>query len=74
MSFQDVVLLSSRASFHTTFLRQYDKCESLGTTTCIKTVVGVSKGMLPVKYFHLQQPLFVSMECHADHETVTEMR
>ena len=50
MSFQDVAFLPSRASFHA-FLKNSGRCESLGTTMSLKSVVGVSKGMLPVKYF-----------------------
>ena len=37
-----------RASFYTTFLNICGRGESLGTTTCLKTVVGVIMGMLPV--------------------------
>ena len=51
MGFQDVVFLSSGACFYTTFLKHCDRGESLVTTTCLITVVGVIKGMLPVKYF-----------------------
>ena len=36
---------ASRACFYTTFK------QIMMETTCLKTVVGVSKGMLPVKYF-----------------------
>ena len=50
MSFQNVVL--SRASFYTTFLNLCGRGEDLGYTTCLRTVVWVSKGMLPVEYFH----------------------
>ena len=51
MGFQDVVFLSSRASFSTTFLKNCGRGESLGTTTYLKAFVGLSKGILPVKYF-----------------------
>ena len=51
MGFQYVAFLPSRASFFSTFLKNCDGVVSLGTTTYHKTVVGVSKGMLPVKYF-----------------------
>ena len=41
----------SRASF-STFLNNCGRDENLGTTTCLKTVDGVSMGMLlPVSYF-----------------------
>ena len=57
MDFQHVTFLPARASFCTTFLKKCDRCESLGTTTCLKTVVG-GKGeiapcnvrLLPVMY------------------------
>ena len=71
--FQDVEYLPSRASFFTTFLKNCGRGESLRTTTCLKAVVGVSKGMLPVKYVPIK-PLFVSVEFHRDHKTVTKVR
>ena len=49
--FQDVMFLPSCASSSTTFLNNCGEGECLVTTTCVKTVVGVSKGMLSVKYF-----------------------
>ena len=36
--------------FSTAFVKNCGRGESLQTTTCIKAVVGVSKGLLPVKY------------------------
>ena len=67
--------LPSRGSFSTTFHKNCVRGESLGTITCLETVVGVSKGMLPVKYLLLQQsPFFVSVKFHGDHKTVTKMR
>ena len=48
MGFQDVAFQPSCASFSTTFLNNCDRgARSLRMTTCLKTVVGVSK----VKYF-----------------------
>ena len=44
--FQDVAFLPFRASFSTTFFLTC-RGESLGTTTCLKTVVGGEQGMLP---------------------------
>ena len=41
-----------------------------GTTTCLKTVVGVRKGMIPVRYLCSMKPLFVSVEFTGDHKTV----
>ena len=48
IGFQDVAFLPSQASFSTTFLINRSRGEDLGTIACVKTVVGVSKGMLPV--------------------------
>ena len=67
MGFQDVVLLPSRASFSTTFLKNCGRGESLGTTTCLITVVGGKQGHARCKIPLLQQSLFfVSVEfiCH----------
>ena len=52
------------ASVFTTFLRNCGSSDSLGTTTCHKTAVGVSKGMLQVKYFCFYNDLLVSVEFH----------
>ena len=49
--FHDVEFLPSRANCSTTYLISCGSDESLGNTTCLKRVVWVSKGMLPVKYF-----------------------
>ena len=51
MGFHDVAFLSSQACFSTTFLKNCGRGEGHRTTTCLKTVVGVSMGMLPVEYF-----------------------
>ena len=74
MGFQDVLFLSSRASFSTTFLKNCCRGEGLRTTTCLKVVVGLSKGMLPVKYFCFNKAIFVLMEFHVDHNTVPKLR
>ena len=58
MGFRDVAFLPSRASFSSTFLTNYDRGESLRTATSLKTVVGVSKGMLPVRYFRSDKASF----------------
>ena len=58
MGFQDVSFLPSRPGLYTTFLTNCGRGESLGTITCLRTVVGVSKGMLPVKYFHSNKASF----------------
>ena len=49
MGNQYVVLLPSRTSFSTMFHKNSGRGESLGTTTCRKTIVGASKGMFPRK-------------------------
>ena len=65
IGFQDVVFLSSRASYSTTFLKNCGRGESLGTTTCLKTVVTGSMPLpAPCKILLLQQSLFVSIEFH----------
>ena len=58
MSFNDVAFVPSRATFAATFLKNCGVGENLRTTTCIKTVVGVSKGVLPVKYFRSNKASF----------------
>ena len=56
MCFQDVALLPpSRASFSTTFLKKCVRGESLGTTTCLRTVVGGKQGHAACEIFLLQQ-------------------
>ena len=47
MGFLDLVFLSAQAN-STTFLNSCDRGEGLRTTTCLKAVAGVIKGMLPV--------------------------
>ena len=69
MAFQDVTLLPSGASFSATFPKNYGRCESLVTTTCLETVVGVSKGMFPVIYFCSNKASFVSVKFCGDHKT-----
>ena len=68
MTFQDVVLLPPQVSFSTTFLITCGRGESLVSITCLKTVVGVGKGMFPMKYvcsnkvFFLYQCNFVVIQ------------
>ena len=57
MGFQDVAFLPSRDVFPPHFMKHCGRGESLGTTTCLKIVFLVSKGMLPVKYFCSTKPL-----------------
>ena len=49
MGSQDVAFLPSRASFSIVFAKICGRGEILGTTTCLRTVVGSSKGIFPVK-------------------------
>ena len=49
MVFQDVAFQPSEASFFTTFLKNCGRDENLWTTTCLTTLVGVRKGIFPVK-------------------------
>ena len=50
--FFDLAFMPARATFYNIFFTNCGRGESLRTTTCPKTVVWVSKGMLHVKYFH----------------------
>ena len=61
MDFQDVAFLPSRASFSVTFLNDCGGGGGLGTTTYLKTVLGVSMGMPPVKYFSSSVTSFMLM-------------
>ena len=58
MGFQHVASQPSRASFYATFLKDSRRGKDLGTTTCLKTVVGVGKDMLRVQYFHSAKSYF----------------
>ena len=66
MGFQDVAFLPSRTSFSATFIKKFGRGESLWTTTCLESVFGVIKGMLPVKHFCTAKPLFVSVKFDRD--------
>ena len=59
MGFQDVASLPSRTRFSSMFLNNGGGGESLGTTTCLRTVVGCNQGHAPCKVFKLQQSLFL---------------
>ena len=48
--FSGCMFLPSRPGLYTTFLKNCGRGESLETPTCPRTVVGVSKGMLAVKF------------------------
>ena len=50
IGFQDIALLPSQGSFHTTFRKNIGRGESLMTATCHKTVVvgNQGHGMLPI--------------------------
>ena len=73
MGFQGVAFLSSQASSSTTFLENCGRGESLETTTCHKTEVGASTGMLPVKHLPYNKASFASVEFHGDHKTFTKL-
>ena len=49
IEFQDVAFLPSLASFSTTCKENCGRGESLGITTCLKTVVGGKQGHAPCK-------------------------
>ena len=52
IGFRNVAFLPSEASFYETFLKNSSRGKVFGTAICLKTLVAVSKGMLPVKSFH----------------------
>ena len=58
MGSQDVAILLSKASSSTTFLMNCGKGESLGRQHVLALWLGVSKDMLPVKYFCLNKASF----------------
>ena len=51
MGLQDAAIQPSRVRFCSALLKNCGRGESLSTATCLRTVVGVSKGMLPVRSF-----------------------
>ena len=73
MDFLGVAFLHSLASFGIAFLENCCIGESLWTATVLKLWLRVSKGMLPVKCCCYDKPLFVSVEFHGDHNTVTKL-
>ena len=42
--------------------------------TCHETVIGASKGMIPVKMSVTTNSLFLSVDFYVDHKTVTMLR
>ena len=58
MGFQDVVFLSSIASFSTTFLKNCDGGKGHGTTTCLEIVVVGKQGHVSCKILLHQQSFF----------------
>ena len=60
MDFQDVEFLISLASFYTTFLEMHGRAEGLQLPHVLKLWLRVSKGMLPLRYFLLNNSFFVS--------------
>ena len=75
MVFLDVAFLPSRAISFTTFLKNCGRGESLGTTTCPKTVARGNQRHATCNICLLQQGLcFVSVDFCGDHKTVTKIR
>ena len=65
MCFVDVAFLPPRASFSTTFPKNCGRGGNLGTTTCLKNVVGGKQGHAPCRILLLQKKhLFVSVNFH----------
>ena len=52
----------------------YIRVERFGNATCIKTVVGSSKGMPSVKALTPEYPPFVSITFLKDHTSLTKKR
>ena len=71
IGFQDVAFPPLQASYNTTFLRHCGGGKSLGTTTCLRTVAGVDKGMLPVKYVCSTKASLLSVNFQRDYNTST---
>ena len=59
MDFQDEAFPPSRASFSTTFPKNCGRDKSLGTTTCLKTVVGGKHGHAPYKILWFRKSLIL---------------
>ena len=63
-----------QACFSATFLKNCGRAESLGVTTCPKTVAGGKQGHAPVKYFRSNKVYFLSVKFHGDHIAVKKLR
>ena len=59
MGFQDVHFLPSSASLFATCLKTCGGGEGLGSTTCLRTVVGSKQWYAPCKILLLQQNFFL---------------
>ena len=69
MGLHDIALLPSRAYFSTTFHRIVVEVYASSPPHLLKLWLGVSKGMLLVKYVCSTKPLFVSFKFHGDRRT-----
>ena len=58
--------------FSNTFLKNSGRGKCFMAATCPKTVVEVSKCMLPVKYFCSTKPLAIFVEFNGDHKSAYE--
>ena len=58
ISFPDVTFLALRAGFSTAFLNNCDRNESLGTTACLRTVVGCKLGHVTCEILYLHRASF----------------
>ena len=54
MGFQDVHFLTSSASFYATCLKTCGGGEGLGSSVCLRTVVGGRQGHAPCEIFFIQ--------------------
>ena len=66
--------MPSQASVSTMLLNIMVDVIGSGPPHVLELWLWVSKGMLPVRYFRSTMPLFVSLEFHGDHKTVTILR
>ena len=70
MGIQDVGLLSSRASFFTSFPKDGGRSKGIRKATCHRTVFGGKQGHAPTKILSLQQSLFCIIEFCGGHNAV----
>ena len=73
IGFQNVAVLLSLSSF-SAFLNNYGRGDSLGTTICVKTNFWGKRGYAHCKMLLLQENVYVSVQFHGEHKTITKLR